>query len=78
MRYVSLVNLILDRLAVPELLGDKLNTATLRHQLELLEEGQPARQAQLEAFAELSARLGRSYSAPRAARALLEQLQRQR
>ena len=77
-RYVSLVNLILDRPAVPELLGDRLSAPELRRQLELLEEGQPARRAQLEAFAELSATLGRSYSAPRAARALIEQLQRQR
>lgn len=73
-RYVSLPNLILDRAALPELLGDRLNLAELSQQLERLTPGSPDYAAQIAACQELADKLGQERSAPRAARRLLELL----
>ena len=70
--YFSLVNLILGKEAVPELLADRMHSAqilsTLTH---ILPEGAPARKAMLHDLRELQSLMGREKSAPRAAEAIL-------
>ena len=70
--YFSLVNLILGKEAVPELLADRMHSAqilsTLTH---ILPEGAPARKAMLHDLKELQSLMGREKSAPRAAEAIL-------
>lgn len=70
-RFFSLVNLILDRPAVPELLADRMNSPALPEAItRLLPEDAPDRRAQLTAFASLSQAMGVSLSAPKAAQAI--------
>ncbi|MFN4298762.1 MAG: lipid-A-disaccharide synthase [Thermaurantimonas sp.] len=57
-KYISLVNLILDRKAVPELIQDELNTANLDIEIKKLLEDNSAIKAQKNAFAELRKKLG--------------------
>ncbi len=57
--YVTLVNLILDRPAVPELLQQRCRPELLAAELELLLADPAAANWQREAFGELAARLGR-------------------
>ena len=71
-RFFSLVNLILGRAAVPELLGDRMNRGELtRSILPLLDSGSEERRAQLEALEALCQSVGTTPAAPRAARTLL-------
>ena len=71
-RFFSLVNLILGRAAVPELLGDRMNRGELtRSILPLLDSGSEERRAQLEALEALCRSVGTTPAAPRAARTLL-------
>lgn len=74
-RYISLVNLIMDRLVVRELIQDDLNRANLRAALaELL---QPEKRALLQAeYAALRAQLGGGGASMRAARAIADFLQK--
>ena len=71
-RFFSLVNLILDREAVPELLGDRMNSREIaEHIAPLLDKASSEREAQLRALDELCHQVGTEPAAPRAARALL-------
>ena len=71
--YISLVNLILDRLLVRELIQDALNPAKLREAL--LEVLEPKHVAELKkGYAELRRRLGDGGASQRAAQAILEQV----
>lgn len=71
-RFFSLVNLILDREAVPELLGDQMNNTTLRnHITQLLDEDSSERTNQLNAFAQIDELMGQEEAADRAALRLL-------
>ena len=71
-RFFSLVNLILDREAVPELLGDQMNDEKLRtHITQLLDEDSPERTNQLNAFAQIDELMGQEEAADRAALRLL-------
>lgn len=79
--YISLVNLILQRQAVPELLGDRMNAHELGKQLSALlpsDDGHPseAYARQREALTELTDSLGHVPSAPRAAEVILRLLGR--
>jgi lipid-A-disaccharide synthase len=56
-RYVTLANVVLDRLAVPEFLQERCTAENLRDALVILLTDDTARHAQREAFAEVRARL---------------------
>lgn len=73
-RYISLVNLILDRLAVPELIGAEVSVAGIRQALAPLLEDSTARQAQLDSLEELQLRLGRERTSVLAASQILKHL----
>ncbi len=70
-KFISLVNLILDRELVPELIQHKLNADTLRRELESLMEG-PKRQVVLAGYQELRQRLGDGGASGRAASAIAD------
>ena len=73
--YFSLVNLILDRPAVPELLADRAHSVQILSILShLIPEEDHRRTDQLQAFAQLQELMGTEPSAPRAARAILSYL----
>ena len=77
--YFSLVNLILDRPAVPELLADRARASEIRTTLEqLLPTESPQRTQQIQALAELQQQMGDEPSAPRAARAICDHLLQRR
>lgn len=72
-RYVNLMNLVLDRPVVPELLQEHCNPQELSAALDRLADGGPARAAQIGAAEELAFRLGAGGISPslRAADAVL-------
>ena len=73
--YFSLVNLILDRPAVPELLADRAHSVQILSILSrLIPEEDHRRTDQLQALAQLQELMGTEPSAPRAARAILSYL----
>ena len=74
--YFSLVNLILGKAAVPELLADRVHSAQILSTLtRILPEEAPARKAMLHDLKELQSLMGSEKSAPRAAEAILNFLQ---
>lgn len=74
--YFSLVNLILGKAAVPELLADRVHSAQILSTLtRILPEEAPAREAMLHDLKELQRLMGSEKSAPRAAEAILNFLQ---
>ena len=73
--YFSLVNLILNRPAVPELLADRAHSVQILSILSrLIPDEDHRRTDQLQAFAQLQELMGTEPSAPRAARAILSYL----
>jgi lipid-A-disaccharide synthase len=56
--FISLVNLVLGREVVPELVGDKMNVADIRKQLMPLLNSTPQRDDQLKGYEELKSKLG--------------------
>ena len=73
--YFSLVNLILDRPAVPELLADRAHSVQILSILShLIPEEDHRRTDQLQALAQLQELMGTEPSAPHAARAILSYL----
>lgn len=72
--YISLVNLILGRGAVPELIGAEVNPESLGLALGAVLEGGAERGAQLRSIDELRQRLGHEPASQRAARVLLEHI----
>ena len=73
--YFSLVNLILDHPAVPELLADRAHSVQILSILSrLIPEEDHRRTDQLQALAQLQELMGTEPSAPRAARAILSYL----
>jgi lipid-A-disaccharide synthase len=73
-KYISLVNLILDRMAVPELIQDDMNAREIEQTLsKLLLEGEE-RIAQLKDFDELKIKLGGSGASKRAAQDMVRRL----
>jgi lipid-A-disaccharide synthase len=69
-KYISLVNLVMDAPVVPELIQDDFNPANLANHLGEILEG-PAREAQRESLAMLRERLGAGGAAQRAAGAIV-------
>jgi lipid-A-disaccharide synthase len=57
LKYISLVNLILDKEVVTELIQETFNTKRLRKELTSILKG-PIREAQFEAYHELETKLG--------------------
>ena len=65
--YISLVNLVMDRECVPELIQDELNVENLKTQIEILAMDSDKRQKQLKDYQELEQRLGSTGASARAA-----------
>ena len=57
-KYISLVNLILDKLAIPELIQDDLNTQTIQSQLDPLLIDSPTRLKMIQDYAALKIKVG--------------------
>lgn len=75
--YISLVNLILGRGAIPELIGHEVNTHNIRIQLRaLLSNETTDREKQLKAIQDLRLVLGSEPASPRAAHTIIQLLQR--
>ncbi len=70
LRFISLVNLIMDRKVVPELIQQDLNTPNLLAELGAILEG-PVRDRQLEAYRELCEKLGGPGASKDAARLIV-------
>lgn len=66
-KYISLVNLIMDREVVKELIQSELTIKNLKQQLRLLIEKTPERELMLDAYEQLSISLGGSGASKRAA-----------
>lgn len=73
-RYISLVNLIADREIVQELLADRFSVPSIRGELEKLLPGHPLREAMLQAYQDVHARLGHEVAPDNAARLMVELL----
>ena len=73
--YISLVNLIVDREVVPELIGDKMCVSELRRRLALIVKGGEGRAAQLNGYEDMINRLGPAGAPQRAADIMLQLLQ---
>ena len=73
--YISLVNLIVDREVVPELIGDKMCVSELRCRLALIVKGGEGRAAQLNGYEDMINRLGPAGAPQRAADIMLQLLQ---
>ncbi|HUX83861.1 MAG TPA: lipid-A-disaccharide synthase [Chitinophagaceae bacterium] len=71
-KYISLVNLIMDRPVVPELIQKDFNAATLRRELERLLQDEPLRKKMKGDFRELWMKLGEGRGSARAARSIVE------
>ncbi len=76
-KFISLVNLILNREAVPELIQDEFNVTTLTEWLDRLLSDGAYRLTQQRDFDELHKRLGGRGASTRAAKAMLKTLQSQ-
>lgn len=61
-KYISLVNLIVDREVVPELVADTFSIENIRQHLESILPGGPERQAMLDGYEEVHRRLGDSHA----------------
>ena len=72
-KYISLVNLIVDREIVPELLGRTFTVDNIRTELDKILEG-PARETMLECYDEVSRRLGDQIAPVNAASLIIKKL----
>lgn len=75
-KYISLVNLIVNRELVPELVADRMTLSNLAAHLESIVEGGSARQAQLDGYNEMIQRLGEPGAPRRAAKIMVEKLRK--
>jgi len=73
-KYISLVNLILDRTSVTELIQNDLNPARIKNELEVLLHDTPERSRVLSDYTELRTKLGGTGASMRTAKALLKSL----
>ena len=73
-RYISLVNLIVDREVVPELVADTFSVENIRQHLQSILPGGEARQRMLDGYEEVHRRLGDSHAPDVAARLICELL----
>lgn len=75
-RYISLVNLILDRPAVKELIQDELTVENIRKELNMILNDHGAREKMIRDFKELKTKLGGKGASERAARLMLKYLEK--
>lgn len=73
-KFISLVNLILDRECVPEMIQNEMRPEPLRRKLEDLLKDSPQRQKQLDGYHELREKLGGPGASERTAKAMLKSL----
>ena len=73
-KYISLVNLIVDREIVTELIGDQMNTKRLEVELRKILKGGEARSQLLADYTEMRKRLGDAGASQRAAREIVAHL----
>lgn len=73
-KYISLVNLIVDRELVPELVGDQMRTDKIAAHLDTIVEGGTARAAQIEGYKEMATLLGNPGAPQRAADLIVNKL----
>lgn len=73
-KYISLVNLILDRELVRELIGDEVNVETLRRELSLILSGGEKRESILQGYDEMIRLLGEPGAPERAADRIVSSL----
>ena len=71
-KYISLVNLIVDREIVTELVGDEMNTKRLTAELEAILPGGEKRKQMLTDYEEMLQRLGPAGASERAAKQMIE------
>ena len=76
--YISLVNLIVGREVVPELIADQMNIKQLRSHLASIIKGGHARAAMLEGYREMTEKLGPDGSSDRTASIMFSLLNRQK
>ena len=74
-KFISLVNLILDRECVPEMIQGEMNAVQLRKQLDALLTDTPERKTQVSGYRELREKLGGSGASERTAKAMLKSLE---
>ncbi|MCM4166936.1 Lipid-A-disaccharide synthase [Arenibacter antarcticus] len=75
LKFISLVNLIMDKEVVKELIQDELNTKNLKKELSKILEG-PDRKSQLEAYTVLEKRLGGKGASKKAATLIVKSAQK--
>ena len=73
-KYISLVNLIVDREIVTELIGDQMNVKRLETELRAIVKGGTKRQQMLDDYGEMRKRLGGPGASQRAAREIVAHL----
>lgn len=73
-KFISLVNLIMDKEVIKELIQSELNEANLKRELEMLLFNKEYRQTILENFSELRTKLGGAGASKKAARLMLNYL----
>lgn len=73
-KYISLVNLTVNRPLVPELVGDQMNVANIKKHLSTIVKGGEARADQLKGYDEMARLLGEAGAPQRAARLMVERL----
>ena len=74
-KYISLVNLIVDCELVPELVGSDMNVANLSQHLATIVSGGSERDTQLQGYEEMARLLGEPGAPERAARIICSRLQ---
>jgi len=72
--YISLVNLVADEEVVPELVAEQMNPGEVRRHLASILPGGSAREAQLQGYARMAARLGEPGAPMRAAKQIISKL----
>ena len=77
MKYISLVNLILDRESVVELIQDECNPTRIRQELEAILIGGAKREKLLQDYDELKTKLGGGGASKKVAQSLLKTIQKQ-
>lgn len=75
-KYISLVNLIVERELVPELVADRMTETNLAAHLAAIVKGGSEREAQIEGYGEMVRRLGEAGAPERAAAIMVGKLQK--
>jgi len=74
-KYISLVNLIMDQITVTELIQDEMNETRLMQELKRIAEEGESRNTMLEQYSVLQSKLGGSGASQRAAELILKTIQ---